>query len=311
MRPATPAMLETRDCSILVVDDDPAILHAASRVLTMAGYAVRNAASGEAAWQMISEHASDLVLLDRQLTDVDGIEICRRIKASAALDGTLVVMLSGYYTGADDQATGLDAGADGYIARPIENRELLARVDAYARLHQAAAEQRALIAALPDVVMRFDRAGRHLFVSPNVATIVDLPVASFLGKTHRELGFEEAQCVFFETEIAAAFSGGLGRETEFEVVTPRGRVNFNWRLVPDLDSQGRVHSVLSLARDVSERKAAEVAREAQLDEQRRWHEFTLGRESRILSMKKEVNDLLAAHGQPPRYPSALDEGVLE
>ena len=91
-------MIETRDCCILVVDDDPAILHASSRVLTQAGYDVRSAASGETAWQMISEHAPDLVLLDRQLPDVDGIEICRRIKTSAALAGTLVVMLSGHYT---------------------------------------------------------------------------------------------------------------------------------------------------------------------------------------------------------------------
>jgi hypothetical protein len=46
----------------------------------------------------------------------------------------------------------------------------------------------------------------------------------------------------------------------------------------------------------------------QLDELRRWQQVTLGRESRILSMKKEINELLATHGQPPRYPSAADEG---
>ena len=279
-------MIETRHCCILVVDDDPAILHATSRVLTQAGYAVRSADSGEAAWQMISEQAPDLVLLDRQLPDVDGIEICRRIKASAALAGTLVVLLSGHYTRGDDQATGLDAGADGYISRPIENRELLARVDAYARLYQAqaqsirlleetkrqqeillglveeaqvaAAEKSALIDALPDVVMRFDRAARHLFVSANVAAVSDLPVASFLGKTHRELGFAEAQCVFFETNIAAVFESGNGLESEFELETPGGQRSFNWRLVPDRDAQGQVRSVLSLARDISERKQSEA-----------------------------------------------------
>jgi two-component system sensor histidine kinase/response regulator len=250
-------MIETRDCCILVVDDDPAILHASSRVLTQAGYDVRSAASGETAWQMISEHAPDLVLLDRQLPDVDGIEICRRIKTSAALAGTLVVMLSGHYTRGDDQAAGLDAGADGYIARPIENRELLARVDAYARLHQAASEQRALIAALPDVVIRFDRAARHLFVSANLAAVSDLPAANFLGKTHRELGFAEAQCVFFETNIASVFESGIGLESEFELETPVGPRSYNWRLVPERDAHGQVRSVLSLARDISQRKLAE------------------------------------------------------
>jgi PAS domain S-box-containing protein len=56
-------------------------------------------------------------------------------------------------------------------------------------------------------------------------------------------------------------------------------------------------------------EAMSVALNEQLDELHRWQQVTLGRESRILSVKKEINELLAAHGQPPRYPSALDEGA--
>ncbi len=330
-------MSDPRHCRVLVVDDDPAILHATSRVLTQAGYAVRSAASGEAAWQAVCEQPTDLVLLDRQLPDVDGIDICHRIKGSAALTGTLVIMLSGHYTGGEEQAAGLDAGADGYITRPIENRELLARVDAYARLQQvqaesrrlqleaeqqqeilisvledaqtAAEEQRTLIDALPDVVMRFDRNGRHRFVSANVATVMDRPAATFIGKTPRELGYPEAMCAFLEAKITAVFSSGQSQESEIELATPHGRRTFNWCLMPDLDAQSQVRSVLSLARDITERKTAEVERAAQLDELRRWQQVTLGREGRILSVKKEINDLLAEHGQPPRYPSTLDEGA--
>ncbi|MCF8199247.1 MAG: GAF domain-containing protein [Sulfuritalea sp.] len=74
-------------------------------------------------------------------------------------------------------------------------------------------------------------------------------------------------------------------------------------------------AALSLMEDaVAARHQAEslsVTLNEQLDELRRWQQVTLNRESRVLSVKKEINDLLAAHGQPPRYPSALDEGAQE
>jgi hypothetical protein len=62
---------------------------------------------------------------------------------------------------------------------------------------------------------------------------------------------------------------------------------------------------------MAERKRAEAQLIEQLDELRRWQQAMLNREGRILAMKKEINDLLAAHGQPPRYPSAADEGQKE
>jgi hypothetical protein len=63
---------------------------------------------------------------------------------------------------------------------------------------------------------------------------------------------------------------------------------------------------LSIARDIAERKRAEAQLGEQLDELRRWHQVTLGRETRILDLKREVNELLAQAGRPPRYPSAED-----
>jgi PAS domain S-box-containing protein len=119
---------------ILVVDDDPDILAGTARLLAKAGYAVDRAATGQASLQAVQDPQPDLLLLDRHLPDLDGLEVCRRIKQDPTLADIFVVLISGSYTKTDDQAEGLESGADGYITRPIANRELLARVEACVRI---------------------------------------------------------------------------------------------------------------------------------------------------------------------------------
>ena len=169
------------------------------------------------------------------------------------------------------------APADGYlwlqsvgrvVRRDAAGRPLLAagytlNIDARKKtelaLQASEATLRSLIAALPDVIMRFDRAGRHLFVSDNVITVVPMPAAAFIGKTHHELGFPAALCDFWEHAIEQPFLSGQPYETEFEVEGPAGRMVFNWRLTPDLDPDGQVSTVLAVARDITAAKNAEQA----------------------------------------------------
>jgi PAS domain S-box-containing protein len=129
--------------SILVVDDDPEILNGTARLLEKAGYVVARASDGDEALQVVREQRPDLLLLDRDLPVIDGVEVCRRVKQDPALADTCVLIVSGSYTDTDDQAEGLESGADGYITRPIANRELLARVGASARIRQLTLAARA------------------------------------------------------------------------------------------------------------------------------------------------------------------------
>lgn len=122
---------------ILITDDDPLALSAAVRALMAAGYEALSATNGEQTLQMVEEYHPDLMLLDVVLPDIEGTEICRRIKADARLADIFVILLSGIRTGSEEQAQGMEDGADGYIARPIANRELLARVQAYLRIKTA------------------------------------------------------------------------------------------------------------------------------------------------------------------------------
>ena len=119
---------------ILVVDDDSNVLNGTARLMENAGYTVDKASNGDEALQSVRDHHTDLLLLDRKMPGIDGLEVCRRIKQDAALADTFVVIVSGVYTASDHQAEGFESGADGYIVSPIANREMLARVESYVRI---------------------------------------------------------------------------------------------------------------------------------------------------------------------------------
>jgi DNA-binding response OmpR family regulator len=118
---------------ILVVDDDAAITAGAVRVLARDGYTTTEANSGEQALDCAQRQTPDLVLLDVMLPDIDGLEVCRRLKADSRTSAAFVVLCSALRTDGNAVVQGVDAGCDGYLSRPIENRELLARVAAYLR----------------------------------------------------------------------------------------------------------------------------------------------------------------------------------
>ncbi len=122
---------------VLVTDDDPEILLLTTMVLQRAGYEVLEASTGKGCLEAVRKHRPGLVLLDVNLPDTTGIEVCRQIKADPDLKGTFVILASGERVSSDYQAEGLNIGADGYIIRPIPNKELLARVQSMERIKRA------------------------------------------------------------------------------------------------------------------------------------------------------------------------------
>jgi CheY-like chemotaxis protein len=135
---------------ILIVDDTPETVRITAHLLKQAGYTVATAANGVEALQAVQTFQPDLVLSDRDMPEMDGLELCRRIKTDPGLADTFVIIASASFTRSEEQSAGLDMGADSYIARPIGNRELLARVDAFVRilrLNRALREKNAELAA--------------------------------------------------------------------------------------------------------------------------------------------------------------------
>ena len=120
---------------VLVVDDDPAICVFLRRLLEQAGYTVETAADGAAGLARVEAGGIDLVLLDLMLPEMDGFELCRRVRAD---DGQLyvpIIMLTGLVDEAQ-RRTGFAAGADDYVTKPFSADELLDRVQVWLRSRQ-------------------------------------------------------------------------------------------------------------------------------------------------------------------------------
>ena len=118
---------------VLNVDDDAAGRYAITRILLQAGFEVVEAATGREALRLAQE-CPDLVVLDVNLPDIDGFEVCRRIKANPRTAAIPVVHLSATFVGSEDRIAGLEEGADGYLTQPVEPRELVATIKAFLRV---------------------------------------------------------------------------------------------------------------------------------------------------------------------------------
>jgi two-component system response regulator MprA len=112
------------------VDDEPDLRDALRRALTLDGYTVELAEGGQEALRQLAVAAPDAIVLDVLMPDIDGLEVCRRLRAAG--DRTPVLMLTAR-DGVPDRVAGLDTGADDYLVKPFALDELLARLRALVR----------------------------------------------------------------------------------------------------------------------------------------------------------------------------------
>ncbi|MEU1300498.1 response regulator transcription factor [Streptomyces shenzhenensis] len=128
---------------VLVVEDDPTVAEVVSRYLDRAGHAVDRAEDGPTALSRAAAHWPDLVVLDLMLPGMDGLEVCRRLRARAPVP---VIMLTARGD-EDDRILGLEVGADDYVTKPFSPRELVLRVESVLRRTRPRSDLRPLAAA--------------------------------------------------------------------------------------------------------------------------------------------------------------------
>ena len=114
---------------VLVVDDDPTVREVVVSYLQAAGHDVMEADDGESALRLFEQRPADLVVLDLMLPDLDGLEVCRRIRARQDVPVIMLTALGGEA----DRVVGLERGADDYVTKPFSPRELVLRVESVLR----------------------------------------------------------------------------------------------------------------------------------------------------------------------------------
>lgn len=210
---------------ILVVDDTPKNVKLLADILAVKGYAVATAASGAEALEKIEAERPDLVLLDIVMPGMSGYEVCRKLRENTATGMLPVVMVTALDPN-QERVKGLEAGADDFLTKPINQAELLARIRSLLRIReyhetvQALATQlaewnRTLERRVQEQLVQLERLGRlKRFFSPQLAELILAGDAEDPLKSHRR----EVTVVFLDLRGFTTFAETADPEEVMEVL---------------------------------------------------------------------------------------------
>jgi two-component system, OmpR family, KDP operon response regulator KdpE len=217
--------------NILVVDDEPQITRVLKTTLSSLGYGIRIASDGDEAVQIMKEWSPDLVITDLRMPNMDGLELCRHIRAKSRIP-IIVLSVKGEER---TKVEALDSGADDYVTKPFSVNELLARVRA--ALRRAAAPEQPEVRLIEIGDFRIDSETRNVRVRDRDVHLTpkefDLLIylARHAGKviTHRMLlsaiwGENSVQ----QPEYLRVFIGQLRKKLERDETTPKYIVTEPW-----------------------------------------------------------------------------------
>jgi PAS domain S-box-containing protein len=272
----TPAANSVLDWRVLIIDDS-ADDRAEVRRLLLRGsdrrYIFAEAETGAAgmAAVLVMGELPDCVVLDYNLPDMDALEVLAGLAGPDGLPLCPVVVLTGG-AGPESGRLVLRAGAQDYIGkdwltppgltRAVENaieRLGVARdmLDRDAALRRSQRELQTLADNTPDILSRFDRDLRFVFVNAAVEKVMGRKPAQFLGRTHRELALPREFCTLVDDALRHVFAQGVPRSVEFSYEAPEGVRHFASQLVPEFGQHHIVECVLSVTHDVTDRMVYE------------------------------------------------------
>ncbi len=202
---------------VLVVDDDPAVSGALNRALRLEGYDVSLASDGPLALEEIAIRPPDAMILDIGLPTIDGLEVCRRLRAAG--DDTPVLMLTAR-DAINDRVQGLDAGADDYLVKPFALAELLARLRALLRRRPEDAGELLHFAdlSLDPITREASRGSRKFTLTRIEFDLLELLLRHPRQVLTRELILDRVWGYTFDsgTNSLAVYVGYLRRKTEVD-----------------------------------------------------------------------------------------------
>ena len=229
--------IDRKDHVVLVVDDDPVGRYTTVRWLQHAGFRTREAATGAEALALAGDVSA--MVLDIHLPDINGIDLCRKLRAHSGTNLLPVLHLSAAYVTDEDKVRGLDAGADAYLTHPADPSMLVATVQALVRtrvaedaLRRSEQQFRAVYERAPAGICLLDLSGRFVEANPSMLT--------FLGRS-MEAVVGQALDAFVPAEfasIARAFATlqlPSGSDEQFPLARPDGMpLLVKWSMLPNL-----------------------------------------------------------------------------
>ncbi len=254
-------MPESQPVTILHVDDNETNRYIVTRMLRNAGYKVTEAATGIEGLELATVQRPDLIVLDVQLPDLSGFEVCHQLKANPATAFIPVLHLSATFTKGQDKAQGLDGGADGYLAQPVEAIELVATVKALLRMRQAeevaraiATEWRATFDAINDGICLLDTYGKVVRCNLAMSEFLGTSLSVMIGSPHQDL----MQPLLGSTTASPFVQVQATGQRETLEVESRGR----WYAVtvdPICDGQQVFTGAVYIVSDITNRQRAEAS----------------------------------------------------
>lgn len=284
--------------SILIVDDDAVSLSLLNELLTDSGYFVRAVDSGRMAIKWVQEQAPDIILLDVQMPEMDGYEVCRRIKSDPSISDIPILFVSAYSESVDKAACFNVGGVD-FITKPIDTAEVLARINHHLTLHQlhqnleglvkqrteelvsanrqlraeiaerrrteaALAGEKALLRcvmdSIPDHIFFKDNESIYLGCNKAYAAYTGLSQKEQIGRTDFDI-FSKETAVFYHRKDQALLSSAKPARYEEWVTYPDNRkVLLDTLKTPYYGPDDEILGLVAISRDITEIKQAEEER---------------------------------------------------
>jgi len=267
---------------ILAIDDQRDNLITVKAVIksNLAHCNVITALSGKEGIKMAREEQPDTILLDIIMPEMDGFEVCKKLKADDLTKHIPVIMLTAIKTDSESRVKGLNLGADAFLAKPIDSVELTAQVNVMLRIKKAEDKLRAekenleelvsertkdlrtsegkhksILNAMDDSVFVLDKENRFVsFYAPEQELYK--PSSEFLGKTHAEIMPANIDKLF--TRALQKVMEGKAAEYEFSFDLPDGKHWYEIKLSA-INEDGKYSGLTAVSRDISARKLAEIA----------------------------------------------------
>ncbi|HMK61758.1 MAG TPA: EAL domain-containing protein [Dissulfurispiraceae bacterium] len=246
-----------KEPTVLIIDDDDAIRQVARLTLEMSEFSVLEAKDGTQAILLLKEQKPDLVLLDVRLPGLDGIAVCRELRKMPGGERIPVLMLTGY-DDLDSITRAYEAGATDFVTKPVNWVILAHRLmymvragDTFSELNASESKNRALLDAIPDVMLRMDRSG--LISDFKNAHDLNLPFQTdrVLGNNIADILPAELTSRMHEAVEGVIKTGDI-QIFEYEAAVKDAECYFEFRVVAYGDN-----GVLALIRDITQRKNAE------------------------------------------------------